>query len=74
MIEAEAKSRAQFDAGKWNDKYWDKNAIQLATMRQELRERNLPVTPHAFFDAGIAWEQPEQVAAGNAAREPGMEG
>jgi len=74
LIEAEARSRAQFDAGKWNDKYWDKNAIQLATMRQELRERNLPVPPHAFFDAGIAWEQPEQVAAGNAAREPGMEG
>ena len=74
LIEAEARSRASFDAGKWNDKYWDKNAIQLATMRQELRERNLPVPPHAFFDAGIAWEQPEQVAAGNVAREPGEEG
>lgn len=74
LIEAEAKSRAQFDAGKWNDKYWDKNAIQLATMRQELRERNLPVTHHAFFDAGIATEPPAQEPAGYAEREPGMEG
>ena len=74
LIEAEARSRAQFDAGKWNDKYWDKNAIQLATMRQELRERNLPVTPHAFFDAGIVSEPPAQEPAGYAEREPGMEG
>lgn len=74
LIEAEARSRAQFDAGKWNDKYWDKNAIQLATMRQELRERNLTVTPHAFFDAGIVSEPPAQEPAGYAEREPGMEG
>lgn len=74
LVEAEARSRAQFDAGKWNDKYWDKNAIQLATMRNELRERGLPVTPHAFFDAGIVLEPAAQEPAGYAEREPGMEG
>ncbi len=74
LIEAEARSRAQFDAGKWNDKYWDKNAIQLATMRNELRERSLPVPPHAFFDAGIVSEPAAHEPARYAEREPGMEG
>lgn len=73
----EARCRAAFEENKWPDKYFEKNAVQLATMRQELRERNLPVPPHAFFDRGVtlpaaAQEQPVVADAGG--REPGMEG
>lgn len=72
VIEAEGRMRESFDKNSWNDKFWNDNALQLATLRQEMRERNLEVQPHPFFDSVL-----ETVPAGNAGgemREPGMEG
>jgi phage RecT family recombinase len=56
------KMLAAFDAGKWPDQWRDRNIVQLATIRAEMRRRKLPVSYHAFFD-GVQPEpvqQPEQ--------------
>ena len=70
--------RAEFDARKWPDQWFEKNAIQLATVRNELRERaketgrELPVPFHPAFDEPLQQEQ--QQAPQTYEREPGMEG
>jgi phage RecT family recombinase len=47
----EAKMRADFDAKKWNEQWFQRNAVQLATIRFELRDRGVAVPPHPAFDA-----------------------
>lgn len=76
LVAAEAKARANFEANRWNEQYFDKNAIQLATIRQEMRERNLEVQPHPFFDAHLSQGQPDQehVPAQQHQNEPGTNG
>lgn len=90
LISKEAYCRGQFEAGKWNDTFFTKNAIQLATMRQTMRDRNafdvsegrapvFTIPPQAFFDAGLtqAPAPQELVYTGTNAgqtREPGEEG
>jgi phage RecT family recombinase len=69
LAKSETYARGQFEGNKWPEKYYEKNAIQLATIRQEMRERNLPVPPQAFFDSGLMMVPPpapeqEQVQVG----------
>jgi len=89
LVKAEAYCRGMFEAGKWPENYFAKNATQLATIRQEIRDRNalpdrahlppLPLPPQAWFDAGVtqAPAPQELVYTGTNAgqtREPGEEG
>jgi len=90
LISKEAYCRGQFESGKWNDKFFEKNAIQLATMRQTMRDRNafdasegrqpvFIIPPQAFFDAGLTASAPPQELAytgtnAGQMREPGEEG
>lgn len=61
LIKAEAHARSMFEAGKWPEEWFEKNALQLATIREEIRARNtlpdrngcLPLPPLAFFDNGL---------------------
>lgn len=73
----EAKMRADFDANAWPEKFFEKNVTQLATIRLELRERNVEIPPHASFDAGLP-TTPEQEPAydyqGGGQEEPGANG
>lgn len=66
LIKAEKYCRGMFESGKWNEQYFDRNAVQLATIRQTMRDRNafdvregrapmFTIPPQAFFDgASIA--------------------
>lgn len=77
LIASDKRGRAAFDANKWPEQYFDKNAIQLATIRAQMRERGLVVPPHPFFDAGLpspAAEPPQEQVYDYGEREPGMEG
>jgi len=81
LIAADKRGRGALDNNKWSEQYFDKNAIQLATIRAEMRARNIAVPPHPFLDAHLApppaEHEPEQEQTfheyGNE-REPGMEG
>jgi recombinational DNA repair protein RecT len=64
LVKAETYCRGMFEAGKWPENYFEKNAIQLATIRQTMRDRNafdvsegrspvFVIPPQAFFDAGV---------------------
>ena len=64
LVKAETYCRGMFEAGKWPEQYFEKNATQLATIRQTMRDRNafdasegrapvLTIPPQAFFDAGL---------------------
>lgn len=63
----EGRGREDFDAGKWaGDAFEQKNVTQLATIRAEMRARDMAVAAHPFFDAGPRVNRltPEIKAAG----------
>jgi len=69
--------RAEFDAKKWPDQWFEKNAIQLATIRNELRERAKEAGRDVAMPFHPAFDEPlpqEQQAPQTYEREPGMEG
>ncbi len=86
LVKAEVYCRGMFEAGKWPENYFAKNATQLATIRQEIRDRNampdrahlspLPLPPQAWFDAGLTQAPvPQQVQQGqDLSYEPGQDG
>jgi recombinational DNA repair protein RecT len=51
LIDACRYAHSMFDTNKWPETHFDKNAIQLVTMREELRRRGVEVPAHPFFDA-----------------------
>jgi phage RecT family recombinase len=50
LLNAEKQGRTNFDADKWPEEWRDRNITQLATIRAELRARNVAVPYHPFFD------------------------
>jgi recombinational DNA repair protein RecT len=63
----EAKMRADFDAKKWNEQWFERNATQLATIRFELRDRGVAVPAHPAFD------EPQAPAVQEPPQTPGVE-
>lgn len=49
----EARGRKAFDAGEIVGDYAQRNITQLATIRMVMRQRNMDVVPHPFFDGGL---------------------
>jgi recombinational DNA repair protein RecT len=60
LLDWEAKMRGDFDAKKWNEQWFERNATQLATIRFELRDRGVAVPPHSAFDAEQQVQQATQ--------------
>lgn len=87
LLDWEAKMRGDFDAKKWNEQWFERNAIQLATIRFELRDRGVAVPPHPAFDseqqsqqshqqppAHEVEQEPNNGYVGERMREPGEDG
>lgn len=62
----EKRMRESFDAGKWDDKYRTINTTQLATIRAEMKRRELYHPNHAEFGTGHTVNRltPEAIAYG----------
>jgi recombinational DNA repair protein RecT len=82
LADAEKRGRDGFDNNKWPDQYRERNITQVATIRAEMRRRNLAVPYHPFFDGEQQQQPPQQEPeqeqdygyGGDGMREPGMEG
>lgn len=53
LLAATKRCHDAFDAGKWPEQYFDKNATQLVTMREELRARGMMVPSDSWLDAHL---------------------
>jgi hypothetical protein len=70
LVYWEGRMRGDFEAGKWEgDQYAGKNFTQLATIRAEMRARNLSLAANAALDGAPADVRAPDTSAGELSRE-----